>query len=67
MNDQLQESIALAVKRAFDAGRRYENNLVWQAIDRASTGNEIGDFVYLDDLKFELQEENQPTEGIYKW
>lgn len=66
MNDQLQESIALAVKRAFDAGRRYQTNLVWQAIDRASTFNEIGDFIYLDDLKFELQEENQPTEGIQK-
>jgi hypothetical protein len=51
MNEQLQESIALAIKRAFDAGRKYENNLIWKAIDLCSTGNQHGDYVYLDDLK----------------
>jgi hypothetical protein len=59
MNEQLMESISLAIKRAFDSGRKYENQLIWEAVDWCSTGNEHGDFVYLDDLKEHIDELNE--------
>jgi hypothetical protein len=55
MNEQLQESIALAIKRAFDAGRKYESELTWRAIELCSTSNKHGDYVYLDDLKENIE------------
>jgi hypothetical protein len=45
---------------AFEAGvkegRRLEAEAFWKAIDLNSTFNEIGDFVYLNDLKDGLEE-----------
>ena len=63
MTEQLMENIAVAIKRAFDAGRNYENKLIWEAVDMCSTFNEHGDFVYLDDLKENIEQLNERREA----
>ncbi len=59
MNEQLMESISLAIKRAFDSGRKFEHQLIYEAINMCSTGNLHGDYVYLDDLKEHIDELNE--------
>lgn len=64
VSGELQDTIALAVKRAFDAGRRYENSLVWEAVDMCDQTSDCGNtYVYLDDLKEHIDELNQKREG----
>jgi hypothetical protein len=59
-NSEFQETIHKACMAAFEAGvkegRRLEAERFWKAIDLNSTFNEIGDFVYLNDLKDGLEE-----------
>jgi hypothetical protein len=59
-NSEFQETIHKACMAAFEAGvkegRRLEAEAFWKAIDLNSTFNEIGDFVYLNDLKDGLEE-----------
>jgi len=59
-NSEFQETIHKACMAAFKTGvkegRRLEAERFWKAIDLNSTFNDIGDFIYLDDLKDGLEE-----------
>jgi hypothetical protein len=45
-----------AFETGIKEGRRLEAERFWKAIDLNSTFNEIGDFIYLNDLKDGLEE-----------
>ena len=59
-NSEFQETIHKACMAAYETGvregRRLEAEVFWKAIDLNSTFNEIGDFIYLNDLKDGLEE-----------
>ena len=55
-DNQLQEAIHKSAVVAYEAGRRAERQLFWRAIDLNHTSNDIGDYIYLDDLKHALEE-----------
>lgn len=64
MTEQLMENIAVAIKRAFDAGRNYQNKLIWEAVDMCDQTNHLGNtYVYLDDLKEHIDELNERREA----
>lgn len=57
---ELQEIIAkqavLAFNQGYEAGRRAERAFLDRALDLNATSNEIGDYVYLNDLKDAIEE-----------
>lgn len=59
-NSEFQETIHKACMAAFETGvkegRRLEAEHFWKAIDLNSTGNQIGEFIYLEDLRDGLKE-----------
>ena len=60
MDEKLEKQINRAVQNAFDAGRKYEHDLIWGAIDMCDQTTERGhSYVYLDDLKEHIEEMHQ--------
>jgi len=59
-NSEFQETIHKACMAAFETGvkegRRLEAERFWKAIDLNSTGNQIGEYIYLEDLRDGLKE-----------
>lgn len=56
MSNELQEAIHRSAMLAFEAGRRAEREHFWKAIDLNHTSNDIGEYIYLNDLKDALKE-----------
>lgn len=62
-NQELHETIHKAAMVAYEAGkiegRRVERQLFEKALDLNSTSNDIGRYIYLDDLEDGLRELNE--------
>jgi hypothetical protein len=56
MNNELQGVIHRSAVIAYEAGRRAERQHFWKAIDLNHTSNDIGEYIYLNDLKDALKE-----------
>ncbi len=56
MHDTIHRATMLAYEIGVKEGRKQENTRLWKAIDLNSTFNDLGDFIYLNDLKDALEE-----------
>jgi hypothetical protein len=58
IHDTIHRATMIAYETGIREGRKLENELFWKAIDLNHTSNDIGEYIYLDDLKDALRELN---------
>lgn len=58
MSDTIHRATMVAYEIGIKEGRKLEQELFWKAIDLNHTSNNIGEYIYLDDLKDALRELN---------
>jgi hypothetical protein len=56
MQDTIHRATMLAYEIGIKEGKKLQAELFWKAVDLNSTSNEIGDLIYLEDLKDALKE-----------
>lgn len=56
MQDTIHRATMLAYEIGIKEGKKLQSELFWKAVDLNSTSNEIGDLIYLEDLKDALKE-----------
>jgi hypothetical protein len=58
ISDTIHRATMVAYEIGIKEGRKLEKELFWKAIDLNHTSNDIGEYIYLDDLKDALRELN---------